>query len=145
MWVPSTDVGPVASACVEDYFFQTVVFPRCFPPECALFRSKGGPLSGLPFVPFPHQRFVSHVFRVFVLRRLHVPLPLSSPSCRCGRPLDARGHHRTSCPISGVLGRRGFALESVAARVCRFATEGARVRTNVFVRDMFFLQGVFDQ
>ena len=123
----------VASACVEDHFFQTVVLPRCLPPERALLRSQGGPLSGLPFVACPsspHQRFVSHLFRVLLLRGLHLP------SCRCG--------HRTSCPTSGVLGRRGFALESAAARVCREAS--ARVRTNVFVRDLDLLpQGVPDQ
>ena len=33
-----------------------------------------------------------------------------------------------------MLGRRGFALESTAARMCREAR--GRVRTNVFVRDM---------
>ena len=33
-----------------------------------------------------------------------------------------------------MLGRRGFPLEVVAAQVCREA--GARVTTNVFVRDM---------
>ena len=32
------------------------------------------------------------------------------------------------------MGRRGFALESVAARICREA--GGRVRTNMLVRDM---------
>ena len=32
------------------------------------------------------------------------------------------------------MGRRGFALESAAARICREA--GARVTTNVFVRDL---------
>ena len=147
MDVPLQGWQHVASACVEDHFFQTVVLPRCLPPERALLRSEGGPLSGLPFVACPsspHQRFASHLFRVLLLRRLHLPLPLSSRSCRCGRPLDARGHHRTSCPTSGVLGRRGFALESAAARVCREA--GARVRTNVFVRDLDLLpQGVPDQ
>ena len=34
----------------------------------------------------------------------------------------------------GVLGRKGFALESAAARVCREA--GARVTENVLVRDL---------
>ena len=33
-----------------------------------------------------------------------------------------------------MLGRRGFALESVAVRICREA--GGRVRTNMLVRDM---------
>ena len=36
-----------------------------------------------------------------------------------------------------MLGRRGFALESAAARVCREA--GARVSTNVLVRDLDLL------
>ena len=49
-------------------------------------------------------------------------------TCRCGRQLDVFGHHR------GFWGRRGFALECAAAQVCREA--GARVATNVFVRDL---------
>ena len=44
------------------------------------------------------------------------------------------GHHQSACVVLGVLGRRGAALESVAVRVCREA--GARVSTNVFVRDL---------
>ena len=73
-----------------------------------------------------------------------VPCPLAATpcssftltlrSCRCGRPLDAFGHHRAACSKSGVLGRRGFAVESAASRVCREA--GARVATNLFVRDI---------
>ena len=42
-----------------------------------------------------------------------------------------------ACAQAGVLGRRGFALESAAARVCREA--GARVSTNVLVRDLDLL------
>ena len=61
----------------------------------------------------------------------------SSRFCRCGRPLDASGHHRAACAQSGVLGRRGYALESAVARVCREA--GARVSTNVLVRDLDLL------
>ena len=38
-----------------------------------------------------------------------------------------------------MLGRRGFALESAAARVCREA--GARVGTNILVRDLDLPQG----
>ena len=36
-----------------------------------------------------------------------------------------------------MLGRRGFALESAAARVCREA--GAKVSTNVMLRDLDLL------
>ena len=75
-----------------------------------------------------------HLFRVILLRRLRQALSLSVRNCRCGRPLDFCGHHRAACARAGVLGRRGFALESVAAWICREA--GGRVRTNMLVRDM---------
>ena len=68
-----------------------------------------------------------------LLRRLRLPLPLSACSCRCGRLLDSLGHHRASCSRAGVLGRRGFAVESAGARICREA--GGRVTTNV-MRDL---------
>ena len=68
------------------------------------------------------------------MRRFRLPLPLSSRQCRCGRSLDFFGHHRAACSRAGVLGRRGFAVESVAARICREG--GTRVATNFMVRDM---------
>ena len=73
------------------------------------------------------------VFRTLLLRRLRLPLPLTVRACRCGLFLDAVGHHRSACAVSGVLGR-GFAVESAAARICREA--GARVMVNVLVRDL---------
>ena len=73
------------------------------------------------------------VFRVQVFG-LRLPFPLSQHACRCGRPIDPFGHHRAACARTGALGRRGFALESAAARVCREA--GGRVTTNVMVRDL---------
>ena len=48
-----------------------------------------------------------------------VPLPLSARSCRCGRSLHVFGHHRAACGTAGVLGRRGWVLENMAARVPR--------------------------
>ena len=75
-------------------------------------------------------------FRVLLLRRLQLPLPLSVHSCRCGHPLDQFGHHRAACARAGILGKRGFALESVIARVCRKA--GGRVTTNVLFRELDF-------
>ena len=69
----------------------------------------------------------SHHFRVLLLR-LRLPLRPVMRTCSCGRPLDSFGHHRAVCSVAGVLGRRGFALESVGARICREA--GARVSTS---------------
>ena len=126
-----------ASSILERHFLDSSVWPLLGGSERAMLRSQGGQLSGLPFMALqvtPLSRFDSDLFRVLLLRRLSLPLPLSSRSCRCGRPLDCLGHDRASCSRAGVLGRRGYALESAAAGVCREA--GARVSTNVFLRDL---------
>ena len=81
-----------------------------------------------------HQQGVSYRSRLLLCRRLRLPMPLSSRTCRCGRLLDVLGHHWAACAEAGVLGRRGFALECAAAQVCREA--GGRVSTNVMVRDL---------
>ena len=112
------------------------MWPRLSTTEQALLRSQSGPMSGLPFSSVPSSpptRFAPQLFRVLLLRRLWLAFPFSSRTCRCGRPLDVLGHHRAACSRAGVLGSRGFSLESAAARVCREA--GARVSTNLFVRD----------
>ena len=73
-------------------------------------------------------------FRVLLCRRLRLPLPLTKHICWCGRRTDIYGHHSAACAQSRALARRGFAVESVVARLCREG--GARVATNVMVRDM---------
>ena len=81
-------------------------------------------------VSLPTSRFSKFDGAVF-----RVLFPLSPPrSCRSGWLLDPLGHHRAGCSEAGVLGQRGFPLEKGAEQVCREA--GARVSTNVFVRDM---------
>ena len=105
-------------------------------------RSQTGPLSSLPFTVLPTNRFTRfdpQPFRVLLLRRLHLPLSVTARQCRCGRPLDACGHHRSACAVAGVLGRRGYLLETAVAQVCREA--GARVRLNTMVRDLDLLPG----
>ena len=110
----------------------------------AMLRSQGVPLASAPFVSLPTNRtsrLEPQLLRVLFLRRLRFSLNLSARACRCGRPLDVFGHHRSACVVAGTLGRRGFPLENAAARICREA--GGRVRTNVFVRDLDL--GVVDQ
>ena len=104
--------------------------------RCAL-RAAGSGLALSSTPSCPALRIDSHLFRVLLLRRLRLPLPPVSRTCRCGRLLDPFGHHCAACSRAGVLGRRGFALESVGARICREA--GALVSTNVFVRDLDLL------
>ena len=130
----------IATIPVHGELVEGCVRPRLSQSEQALFRSQGGPLSSVPFTCFPTSpltRFDASLFCVLLLRRLWLPLPPSSRFCRCGRLLDVLGHHRAACAQARVLGRRGYALESAAARICREA--GARVTTNVMVRDLDLL------
>ena len=118
-----------AAIRIESSFWTEILMPRM--------RSQSGPCTGVAFSVCPSSpltRIDSALFRVLLQRRLHLPLPLSQRICGCGRPLDPFGHHPAACSRTGALGRRGFALESAAARVCREA--GGRVVTNMFVRDM---------
>lgn len=82
----------------------------------------------------PLGRISSQAFRVMLLRRLRAPLPPTPTRCRCRLFLDPLGDHRAACSVAGVLGKRGYALEMAATRICREAR--ARVQTNVFVRDL---------
>ena len=87
-----------------------------------LVRSQGGPGAGLAI-------YLSHVShhedwpQLFKVILLHLPLPLTVHSCRCGLPLDA-----------WVLGKRGCALETVTTRICCEAS--GRVMTDVMVCDL---------
>ena len=124
-----------ASSRIEQEHRETL-FRVMAEPERALLRSQGGSGVGAALQTCPTcplTRIDLALFRVLLLRRLRLLLPLSARFCRCGRPLDFRGHHRAVCARAGVLGRREVAVESAAARICR---EGARVTTNVMVRDM---------
>ena len=64
-------------------------------------------------------KFSHQLFCVLLLRRLRLPPPLSSRSCRCGFFSDIFGHHRASC-------RRG-SLEGVGSQL---SEAGGRVATN---------------
>ena len=100
------------------------IFPALADDQAALLRSQAGPMASAAFIAIPSMketRIDPQPFRLLFLRRLRLPLPLQARSCRCGRPLDVLGHHRAACANAGVLGRRGWVLENVAARVCREA------------------------
>ena len=111
-----------AASCVERHYRATCILPHLSPTRRAMLRSQSGPVAGIPFSTTPSScltRLEPALFRVLLQRRLSLPLLLTKRFCRCGRLLDAFGHHRAACSRSGVLGRRGFSLESAAARVCR--------------------------
>ena len=117
---PSAKVGSTRL----QYFRERRVMTTMSASERVLIRSQSGPGAGVSLSATPsnsHNRIESHLFRVLLQRRLRLRLPLSSRFCRCGRPFDAFGHHRAACSRTGELGRRGFALESAGARICREA------------------------
>ena len=102
-----------------------------------MLRSQSGPGAGafLSTTPSnPLTRIDLFSFRTLLCRRLRLALLLSTRICRCGRTIDPHGHHRAACARSGALARRGFAVESAVARVCREG--GGRVATNRMIRDL---------
>ena len=126
-----------AAQTVHEHHRDHVLWPRLSPDQRALVRSQSGPLASVPFTALPVHRVSkmdSEPYRVLLLRRLRLPLPFTVCTCRCGRPLDAFGHHRAACSTVGVLGRRGFAAENAIAQICREG--GARVSTNIMLRDL---------
>ena len=126
-----------AASRVDRHFRDDVLFTTLPSSTRALIRSQAGPMGGMALSATPTSmltRIEPHLFRIVLLRRLRQPLPSSARSCRGGRLLDVLGHHRAACARAGFRGQRGFAIESVVARICREA--GGRVRTNVMVRDL---------
>ena len=114
-----------AAQRVEHHFRAETVWPRLAPTEQAVLRSQSGPMSGVAFSAVPSSpptRLAPQLFRVLLLCRLAPP-----PSHFSHMPVwpTTRGHHPAACPRAGVLGSRGFSVESAVARVCREA--GARV------------------
>ena len=77
----------------------------------------------------------SPLFRVLILRRLRLPLPVAPRTCACRGRLDSLGDHRAACATSGVLASRALPLNGLL-RVCQEA--GARVARNVRLVGMNF-------
>ena len=83
-----------AASRVERQFFERDLMVRLIAPEQALMRSQSGPYAGMA-LSAALANFLTRIdpalFRVLLLRRLRLPLLLSSRLCRCGRPLDSLG------------------------------------------------------
>ena len=71
----------------------------------ALLLSQAGPFASRALNLLPTRDDVaipSAQFRVLLLRRLRLPLPLAPRRCSCHGVLDSLGDHRTACATSGV-------------------------------------------
>ena len=107
------------------------------PASRALLLSQAGQFASRALNVLPTRDDVaipSAQFRVLLLRRLRLPLPLAPRRCSCHGVLDPLGDHRTACATSGVLATRALPVEHAVARVCREA--GARVARHVRLADM---------
>ena len=113
------------------------LFADLDPASRALLLSQGGEAAGCAFTATPSSPDTAvpdAEYRVLLLRRLRLPLPLAPKHCACGGLLDDFGDHRSACAQVGALARRAGLLERAAARICKEA--GARVATNVALRDL---------
>ena len=101
-------------------------------------RSHSGRSAGVVFshAPTTAEYIVPpHLFRVLLLERLQLPLPLTEATCNgCHEPLDPLGRHRAACTRSGRIKKRSSPTERMLAIVCREA--GARVKFNAYLRDI---------
>ena len=107
---------------VEDCFFRHGFVPHLSDTQLAMIRSQSGPMAGVPLLAFPTSplfRFDASAFRALLLRRLWRPSSLCRLSaCRCGRPLDAFGHHPVDLRwVAGVLLWRVRRLVSTGKQV----------------------------
>ena len=145
-WHPRNGWQRTATEPVHSLLIDGTVRPRLSGTEKALFRLRGGPLAGIPFLCFPTSRSVQDgflLFRVLLLRRW-LPLPPSSRFCRCGEwppPCSlrasrgaglSRGKRRAGvsgsrCTCVHKCAREGLAL--VAARRC-LSAGGRRRRSS---------------
>ena len=112
-------------------------FADLAPASRALLLSQGGEAAGCAFTATPSSPDTAvpdAEYRVLLLRRLRLPLPLAPKHCACGGLLDDLGDHRSACAQVGALARRAGLLERAAARICKEA--GARVATNVALPEL---------
>ena len=86
---------------------DTILWPRLTQTEQAHVRSQGGPRVRFTDGIANPRGLLDGPFRVSLLRRLRLPLPLSVRRGSCGRVLEFFGHHRAACSTVAREGR-GF-------------------------------------
>ena len=116
-----------------------MLFTTLTPASQALLHSQAGCYAGRAFTEL---ELPSQQFRVALLRRLRMPLPIAPRRCGCGNDLDQYGDHRAACATTGALAARAPALETAVAKICREA--GGRVARNVAVANMNIASPITD-
>ena len=102
-----------ATKCLHQKFMEEQHWMAITNADKALMHSQRGALVSAVFTTMPTNRMTrieAQPCRILLCRRLRLPLPLSSRTCRCGRLLDKFGHHRAACSEAGVWGKRGVSF-----------------------------------
>jgi hypothetical protein len=83
---------------------QAELLTHLDPASQAMLASQTGPSASRTFTTIPWRHdltYPSHLFRLLLVRRLRLPLPLPERSCRCRRVLDPLGaqlaHEQVFC------------------------------------------------
>ena len=95
-----------ASSRLEQEFRAHSLFPQMGPSERAMVSGACVAFSTSPSSLLT--QIESPLFRVFLQRRLRLPLPLSQRFCGCGNPFDSLGHHRATCSRTSLWRVRRF-------------------------------------
>ena len=110
-----------ASSVSDTHFRKNSVLPRCTAARQAHLRSHSGHNAGaaLACAPTtPECTVPLLLFRVLLLERLQLPLPIAEATCeRCGDPVDSLGRHLAACPRTGRLKKRATPIERMVARI----------------------------
>ena len=127
-----------ASSVSDTHFRKNSVLSRCTATQQAHLRSHSGHNAGVALACAPTNPECTVpplLFRVLLLERLQLPLPIAEATCEgCGNPVDSLGRHGAACPQTGRLKKWATPIERIVARIFREA--GAQVRYNAYLRDM---------
>ena len=117
------------ASSISDTFFRKALLSEHTATRQAHLRSYSGRNAGanLAFAPTaPEFTIAPHLFRVLVLERLHLPLPITEAVCEgCGALVDIHGHHRAACMRTGRVKKRAVPTERVLTGSCEKLERGS--------------------
>ena len=111
-----------ASSVLDSHFRKNLMLTNR-PGSCqAHLRSHSGRNAGVAFAHAPttaEYTIPPHLFRVLLLERLQLPLPVTEATCNgCHEPLDTLGRHRAERAHGQDESRRGRVPQSVSLHGC---------------------------
>ena len=103
-----------ASSVSNAFFGKTAILSCRTAARRAHLRSHSGCNAGVALAhapTTPECTVAPLLFRVLLLERLHLPLPVTEAVCSCGATLDPHGKHRAACSLNDRLKKRATPIE----------------------------------